>query len=260
MLGLIGKKVGMTQLFVQDGSAVPVTAIEAGPCPILQVKTDERDGYRAIQLAFGSKKARRSSKAEVGHAMKAGLEYAPAITGEFTLGAEDELAEDPHTPASSQKSGDVGDAEAIEEGGRAAADPADSEDAEVSAGAADSEPLAAGLRVGHVLTVAMFGEGERVKITGHTKGRGFQGVVKRHGFSGYPKSHGHPFSRRAGSIGPGTDPSRVIKGRKMSGRMGGSRRTERNVKVVKVDEERNLLFVRGSVPGARNGWVFVAKQ
>jgi large subunit ribosomal protein L3 len=106
----------------------------------------------------------------------------------------------------------------------------------------------------------MFEEGERVKVTGHSKGRGFQGVVKRHRFAGRPKSHGHPSVRVPGSIGPGTDPSRVIKGRKMAGRMGMERKTIRNLTVVRVDPERNLLFVRGSVPGARTGWVFVGKQ
>jgi large subunit ribosomal protein L3 len=106
----------------------------------------------------------------------------------------------------------------------------------------------------------MFAEGERVKVTGETKGRGFQGVIKRHGFSGFPKSHGHPEQRLPGSLGPGTDPSRVIKGRKMSGQMGSDRKTVRNLTVVKVDSDRNLIFVKGPVPGARNGWVFVRKQ
>jgi large subunit ribosomal protein L3 len=106
----------------------------------------------------------------------------------------------------------------------------------------------------------MFNEGERVRVTGQTKGRGFQGVVKRHGFGGFPKTHGHPSIRVPGSIGPGTDPSRVIKGRKMSGHMGTERKTVRNLSVVKVDPERNLIFIRGGIPGARNGWVFVRKQ
>lgn len=256
----------MTQLFAADGSAVPVTAIEAGPCPVIQVRTEERDGYRAVQIGFGRKKARRSRKAELGHAGAAGLDYVPTIIREFTLGEGDVLAEDPHVPTAPPEVG--GGAEGVETDGEA-------EDAGGSAAAgsggaavmaekiereARPEPQARGLRVGQVLTVAMFGEGERVKISGQTKGRGFQGVVKRHGFSGYPRSHGHPYSRVPGSVGPGTDPSRVIKGRRMAGRMGGVRRTERNLEVVKVDAERNLLFVKGSVPGARNGWVFIYKQ
>jgi len=252
MLGLIGKKIGMTQLFAEDGTAVPVTAIEAGPCPIVQVKTDERDGYRAVQLGYGRKKERRSLRPEVGHSALAGLDYVPAVTREFRLGPEDVLAEDPHTPV-----GQVSKP-AVAEGGEENAEGEES----TEGGASDTqagEPQA-DLRIGQMLTVTMFDEGERVKITGQTKGRGFQGVIKRHGFSGYPKSHGHPEPRKPGSIGPGTDPSRVIKGRKMAGQMGTERKTVRNMTVVKVDSERNLLFVRGSVPGARNGWVFVGKQ
>lgn len=240
MLGLIGKKIGMTQLFDEDGKVVPVTAIEAGPCPIVQVKTEERDGYRAVQLGFGHKKERRSRKPEFGHTAAAGLDYVPAITREFRLSGEDVLADEPHTPAPS------GVEAASEEG--------------VEEGAANQVEPQPGLRVGHVLTVTLFNEGERVRVTGQTKGRGFQGVVKRHGFGGFPKTHGHPSVRLPGSIGPGTDPSRVIKGRKMAGHMGMARKTVRNLSVVKVDPERNLIFVRGGIPGARNGWVFVRKQ
>ncbi len=240
MLGLIGKKVGMTQLFADDGSVVPVTAIEAGPCPIVQVKTEERDGYRAVQLGFGRKKPRRSRKPQLGHTARAGLDYVPAITREFRLSGDDVLAEDPHSPAPVTSA-----AEGEAEGGAEAG------------GGADAAP---GLRVGQSLTVAIFDAGERVKVTGYDKGRGFQGVVKRHGFRGRPKTHGHPSIRIPGSVGPGTDPSRVIKGRRMAGRMGGSRKTVRNLQVVRVDPERNLVFVRGSVPGARNGWVFIGKQ
>ncbi len=242
MLGLIGKKIGMTQLFADDGSVVPVTAIEAGPCPIVQVKTEERDGYRAVQLGFGRKKPRRSGKPQQGHAARAGLEYVPAITREFRLSGDDALAEDPHSPAPAT----------------AAADAA--EEAEGDAQAGGGADAASGLRVGQALTVTIFDAGERVKVTGNDKGRGFQGVVKRHGFRGRPKTHGHPSIRIPGSVGPGTDPSRVIKGRRMAGRMGGSRKTVRNLQVVRVDPERNLVFVRGSVPGARNGWVFIGKQ
>jgi len=239
MLGLIGKKIGMTQLFADDGTAVPVTAIEAGPCPIIQVKTEERDGYRAVQLGFGRKKPKRARKPALGHSEKAGLDYVPSVVREFRLGADEVLADDPHAPLASSEAG--GEPEAGEAGeGEAAAEQ--------------------GLRVGQMLTVEMFNEGERVKVTGRTKGRGFQGVVKRHGFGGFPKTHGHPSGRLPGSIGPGTDPSRVIKGRKMAGQMGTRRKTIRNLQVVKIDRERNLLFLRGAVPGARNGWVFIGKQ
>ncbi len=259
MLGLIGKKIGMTQLFNDDGAIVPVTAIEAGPCPIVLVRTDERDGYRAVQLGFGRKKEKRSTKPALGHAAGAGLDYAPAITREFRLGPDEALAVDPHTPAAPA---------AQELAGESAAEAAEAAEGEQN-GAVDEAGAATAvkaadvpeeLRVGQMLTVAIFGEGERVKVTGKTIGRGFQGVIKRHGFSGFPKSHGHPVRRMPGSIGPGTDPSRVIKGRKMSGQMGNKRKTVRNLTVVRIDTERNLIFVKGPVPGSRNSWVFVGKQ
>ena len=251
MPGLIGRKIGMTQLFAEDGTAVPVTAIEAGPCPIVQVRTEERDGYRALQLGFGSKKPGRARKPEAGHAASGGLDTPPRILHEFRLGEEDRVAEDPHTPTTPVTPGEA-DVEAVAvEGG---------EEGEDTSGAPAGEAEAEGYRVGQVLTVAIFSEGERVKVTGRTKGRGFQGVVKRHGFGGRPKTHGHPSIRVPGSVGPGTNPSRVLKGRRMAGHMGDERRTMRNLQVVRVDLARNLLFVRGSVPGARNSWLFISKQ
>lgn len=205
MPGLIGKKIGMTRIFDDEGVQIPVTIIEAGPCAVVQVKSEESDGYSAIQLGFGAQKAKRASKAEVGHAAKAGLEAAPRLMREFA--------------------------------------PDNGEQYEV----------------GEQLTVEVFEAGDRVKVTGRSKGRGFQGVVKRHGFAGRPASHGHSMSRTPGSMGPGTDPSRVIKGKKLPGRMGGTRTTIRNLQVVRVDGERNLIFVKGGVPGARNGYVLISK-
>lgn len=205
MPGLIGKKVGMTRIFDDQGTQVPVTVIEAGPCPVVQVKSRDRDGYEAVQVGYGAQMAKRATRAETGHAAVAGLERAPRVMREFS----------------------IVDGEAYE--------------------------------VGQELTVALFEAGDRVKVTGNSKGRGFQGVVKRHGFAGRPGGHGHPMSRTPGSIGPGTDPSRVIKGKKMPGRMGGTRTTIRNLEIVRVDGERNLLFVKGGVPGARNGYVLISK-
>jgi large subunit ribosomal protein L3 len=205
MPGLIGRKIGMTRIFDDEGIQVPVTVIEAGPCPILQVKSKDANGTLAVQLGFGAQRAKRTSRAELGHAAKAGLEVAPRVLREFTLEGGDEL------------------------------------------------------EVGQQLTVAQFEAGDRVKVTGQSKGRGFQGVVKRHGFGGRPGGHGHPMSRNPGSVGPGTNPSRVIKGKKLPGRMGGTRTTVRNIQVVKVDGERNLLFVKGGVPGARDGYVLISK-
>ena len=197
--GLIGRKLGMTRVFAEDGTAVPVTVIEAGPCPVLQIRGEQ------VQLGYGEKKALRTSKAELGHAAKAGLAAAPAIVRVFDLAGAD---------------------------------------------------LAPGANV----TVSLFSEGELVKVTGTTKGRGFQGVVHRHGFGGGPASHGNTRHRKPGSISPGTDPSRVIKGKKMPGHHGAVRHTELGLRIVKVDAERNLLFVRGAVPGSKNGIVTVAKQ
>jgi len=199
MNGLIGRKLGMTRLFAEDGGVTPVTVIEAGPCHVVQVRADR------VQLGFGTKKLLRTSKAELGHAKKAGLESAPRVLREFPL-----------------------DADAPE--------------------------------VGSEVTVGIFASGETIKVTGTTKGRGFQGVVHRHGFGGGPASHGNTRHRRTGSIGPGTNPSRVLKGKKMPGHMGSARHTELGLTVMKVDPDRNLLFVKGAVPGSKNGIVLVSKQ
>jgi len=205
MPGLIGRKIGMIRIFTEEGTAVPVTVIEAGPCPVVQIKTEESDGYSAVQLGFSAKKAKRATRPELGHAAKAGLEAAPRILREFEVGDDEEL------------------------------------------------------ELGQQLTVEVFEAGDTVKVTGTSKGRGFQGVVKRHGFAGRPASHGHSDSRAPGSMGPGTDPSRVIKGKKLPGRMGGVRKTILNLEVVKVDSERNLLFIKGGVPGSRNSYVLITK-
>lgn len=204
MAALIGRKLGMIRVFDEDGRAVPVTVVEAGPCPVVQVKDGARDGYQAVQLGFGRKKDKRASRAEMGHARKAGLDYAPSVLREFPLNGE--LPE-----------------------------------------------------LGSHVTVDVFSAGDSVKVTGTAKGRGFQGVVKRHGFTGRPGGHGHPMSRNPGSIGPGTNPSRVIKGKKLPGQMGGNQVTVRNLQIVKVDADRNLLFVKGALPGVRNSTLFIAR-
>ena len=190
----------MTRVFTADGTAVPVTVIEAGPCRVVQV----REG--GVQLGFGARRAQRTTKAELGHAKKAGLETAPQVLRVFA--------------------------------------------------AAAGEPPAPGAEI----KVDIFAPGELVKVTGTTKGRGFQGVVHRYGFGGGPASHGNTRHRKPGSISPGTDPSRVIKGKRMPGHMGAERHTELGLTVVRIDAERNLLFVRGAVPGSKTGIVTVAKQ
>ena len=197
--GLIGRKLGMTRVFAEDGTAVPVTVIEAGPCRVVQV----REG--GVQLGFGARRKVRTTKAALGHAKKAGLEVAPQVLRTFVA---------------------AGDAPAP----------------------------------GAEIKVDIFAAGELVKVTGTTKGRGFQGVVHRHGFGGGPATHGNTRHRKPGSISPGTDPSRVIKGKRMPGHMGDRRHTEMGLRVVRVDAEKNLLFVGGAVPGSKNGIVTVAKQ
>lgn len=202
MHGLIGRKLGMTRLFDAEGTHVPVTVIEAGPCAVVQVAGSQ------VQLGFGAKKATRTSKALAGHVKRAGLTTAPRVLESFRLG--DAAAEAP--------------------------------------------------KPGETVTVAVFTAGDVVKIAGVTKGRGFQGVVHRHHFGGGPETHGNTRHRKPGSIAPGTDPSRIIKGKRMPGHMGARHFTELGLRVVRVDVERNLLFVRGAVPGPMNGLVTVRKQ
>jgi large subunit ribosomal protein L3 len=203
MNGIIGRKLGMTQVFAEDGTLTGVTLIEAGPCPVVQVR--KTDAATRVQLGFESRRTKNASKAERGHAAKAGLTDAPRVLREFAI---------------------AGDAP----------------------------------EMGSMVTVADFQPGELVKITGTSKGRGFQGVVHRWGFHGGPASHGNTRFRKPGSVGPGTDPSRVIKGKKMPGHMGARQRTQIRLVVMKVDAERNLLYVQGSVPGSVNGIVTVRKQ
>jgi large subunit ribosomal protein L3 len=200
MNGLIGRKLGMTRLFDDDGRVTPVTVIEAGPCPVV------RTGAHGVQLGFGQRKAKRTTKAAAGHAKAAGLEAAPQVLRDFQPSEGEELA------------------------------------------------------TGAVITVEIFQPGERVKVTGTSKGRGFQGVVKRHGFGGGPATHGNTRYRKPGSIGPGSDPSRVLKGKRLPGHHGAARHTETGLTVVKVDAEQNLLYVEGAVPGPQRGIVLVKKQ
>ena len=207
MKGILGKKVGMTQVFDEKGEVVPVTVIEAGPCFVVQIKTVERDGYTAVQLGFEETEPRRLTKPQLQHLQKSGL---PALRNlrEFRMNADD-IAR-------------------------------------------------LGLEEGHKVSVDIFEAGEYVDVSGTSKGRGFAGVVKRYGFSGGPKTHGQSDRHRApGSIGACTTPGRVFKGKRMPGRMGGDRITAQGLRVVVVDPERNLMAVRGSVPGAKNGLVLI---
>lgn len=203
MKGILGKKLGMTRIFREDGTAIPVTVIQAGPCFVTQVKTEEKDGYKAIQLGFEEIKPKSLTRPELMRLRKNNL---PPLRYLKEIRVEN---------------------------------PQDYE-------------------VGQKITVSIFEVGEKVDVTGWSKGRGFAGVVKRWGFRGGPRTHGQSDRVRApGSIGAGTDPGRVIKGLRMAGRMGNERVTVQNLEVVYVDPQRNLLAVKGAVPGARNGLVII---
>ncbi|WP_290924555.1 50S ribosomal protein L3 [Halodesulfovibrio sp.] len=205
-LGILGRKVGMTRIFANDGSAVAVTVIEAGPCPVIQKKDAATDGYNAVQIAFGEAKEKHVTKAMRGHFEKAGR-------GLFRNTCEIRLEEAPE------------------------------------------------LEVGQDLSADMFAAGEKVRVTGTTIGKGFQGVMKRWNFAGMPASHGHEKVHRSpGSIGHATFPGKVFKGKKMPGHMGNVRQTTSNLEVVAVRADENLILVKGAVPGPKNGLVLVRKQ
>jgi large subunit ribosomal protein L3 len=203
--GILGKKVGMTQLFREDGTVEPVTVIKAGPCVVVQAKTAARDGYEAVQLALVEERPARVNKPIGGQFTKAGV-----------------------PPARVRREVKV-------------------------------VPGGEALKAGDQVLVSVFADGERVDIVGTSRGLGFQGVVKRHHFHGGAATHGSMFHRAPGSIGASSYPSRVIKGMKSAGRMGGERVTTRNLRVAKVDAEHNLLLVRGAIPGAAGGYVIVRK-
>ena len=201
-IALLGKKVGMTQVFDEDNRLVPVTVVEAGPCPVVQVKSLDSDGYDAIQLGYGSQKEQRLSKAELGHLNKSNIEPVANLQ-EFRTSGDTELA------------------------------------------------------VGDILTVDRFDEGQKIDVIGLSKGRGFQGVVKRYGFAGGPASHGSMFHRRGGSYGMCQWPGHVIKGKKMPGHMGNVQRTVQNLEIIKVISDKNLILIKGSVPGSKGGLLTV---
>jgi large subunit ribosomal protein L3 len=205
MIGLIGKKVGMTQVFSDQGEAVPVTVIEAGPCTVTDVRTPDRDGYAAVQLGFGTNKESRFLRPVLGQFKKRNLPPLVEVR-EFRV---DESGE---------------------------------------------------FQVGQTLTVSIFEKGKHVDVQGVTKGRGFAGVVKRHGFVAGHASHGPTAGKQPGSIGSSAYPSRVIKGKRLPGHMGAVNLTIKNLEVVAVDAEQNVLLVRGAVPGPPNGIVFIRKR
>ena len=200
---IIGKKVGMTQLFDPDGKVIPVTVIEAGPCMVVQKKDAENDGYISVQLGFSEMREKLTNKPQKGHFAKAGVAV-QRVLKEFRLENIDQY------------------------------------------------------NVGDVVKADVFAEGDKIDVTGTSKGKGFQGTIKRHGQSRGPMSHGAgPTHRHAGSMGAGTDPSRIMKGKKMPGHMGAEQVTIQNLDVIKVDAEKNLLVIRGAIPGPKGGVVFI---
>lgn len=204
-LGLVGRKVGMTRIFAEDGASIPVTVLDMSANRVTQIKTPEVDGYQAVQVTYGERRANRVNKAAAGHFAKAGVEAGRGL-GEFTL---------------------------------------------------DAEQLA-GYKPGDNITVEIFKEGQLVDVTGTSKGKGFSGAIKRHNFSSNRASHGNSVSHNsAGSIGQAQDPGRVLPGKRMAGQYGNAKSTMQCLEVVRIDVERQLLLVKGAVPGAKNSDVVV---
>ena len=204
-LGLIGKKLGMTQVFSSEGAVVPVTVIEAGPCFVMQKKTFQNDGYTALQLGFGHKKLEKINKPTQGHLKKAG-DQGLRFLKEFRLATVDAFS------------------------------------------------------VGDQVSLDIFENGENVKIIGTTKGKGFAGNIKRWGFNRGPMSHGSKFHRVVGSIGSSAYPSRVFKGKKMPGHLGCEKLTAKNIKIIDKKQDENIILVKGSVPGPKNGIILICKM
>jgi len=204
MDGILGRKVGMTQIFVEDGTVIPVTVIKAGPCLVVQRKTAGNDGYEAVQIGLVEEKPAKPNQPLAGHFRKAGVAPVRQVE-EFRLDSGEEI------------------------------------------------------KAGDEIKASMFNEKDYVDIVGTSKGKGYQGVMKRHNFAGGRGSHGSMFHRAPGSIGSSAYPSRVFKGMRMAGRMGGERVTTKNLQIVKIDAEQNLIYVRGAVPGPKSGYLAIRR-
>lgn len=218
MAGIIGKKIGMTSIFDENGINVPCTMVEAGPCVVTQLKTEDKDGYESVQIGFENKNLKKSIKSEIGH-LKKSKTSPKKIYKEFPAFSISEFDDEGNTTVKD-------------------------------------------IKVGDVLTASqLFNEGDFIDVSGKSKGRGFQGVVKRHGFRGVgDATHGqHNRMRAPGSIGAASYPARVFKGMRMAGRMGGENIKQQNLKVLKINKDNNLVYVSGSVPGYRNSYVTLEK-
>jgi len=203
--GILGKKIGMTNLFISDGRLIPVTVVQVGPCYVTQIKSDKTDGYNALQLGFGEKSLVKVNKPAAGHFSKSGSAAFSAMK-EFRVDA--------------------------------------------------TEPY----KLGQLISLDMFSVGEKVHVSGISKGRGFAGTVKRHGFTIGPKSHGSRNMREPGSVGCSAWPSRIIKGKKMPGHMGVDRKTVKNLEIIDIRPEQNLMLIKGAVPGAKTGIIEIVKS
>jgi large subunit ribosomal protein L3 len=205
MRGLIGRKIGMSQIFTESGKVVPVTLLEVGPCVVTQVKTKQKDGYDAIQLGFGAVKEKHTTKPLAGHFKKVGVELKKILAEFVTIQGFD-------------------------------------------------------YELGQQFTVSIFKPGDFVDVTGQSKGKGFAGVIKRHNFKRQPETHGQKNTlRHPGSIGQASDPARVFKGMRMGGHMGNEKVTVKNLEVFSVDSDKNQMMVKGAIPGASNGIVYIVK-
>jgi large subunit ribosomal protein L3 len=243
MSAIVGKKLGMTRVFDEDGTAIPVTVVEAQPNRISAIRRADRDGYDAVQLAGNPVTEKRLSKGELGHLKKAGAQ------------AMADLVEFRDVEFKAPSASDEGETPKEVDAPAAGADEKGSGD-EAGSGE-DASPDGEAVKVGDEITVASFQPGEAVKVSAVSVGKGFQGTVRRHGFSRGPVTHGSHNVRAPGSIGASADPARVFKGVGMPGRMGARRATQVGAQVVEIDAERNLLLIRGSVPGSRNATVEV---
>ncbi len=270
--GLLGRKVGMTQVFGENGTAIPVTVIEAGPCIITQIKTAARDGYEAVQIGFEQARLKSATRPELGHlghslpllkAQRKRLQtYQQQQRGKKVKGEEAEEKEQTETAsAESKKDKQIEKLLKVQQNRQRRPGPELGPFRVLREVALQEGAALENLELGSKIDASLFVAGESVDIVGTSKGKGFQGGVKRHGFRGGPKTHGQSDRTRApGSIGSGTTPGRVLKGTRMAGRMGNERVTAKKLEVIQADPERNLLVVKGSVPGANGGLLMIKKH
>jgi len=270
--GLLGRKVGMTQVFGENGTAIPVTVIEAGPCIITQIKTTARDGYEAVQIGFEQARLKRATRPGLGHlghslpllkAQRKRLQtYQQQQRGKKVTGEEAEAKEQTETAsAEGKKDKQIEKLLKVQQNRQRRPGPELGPFRVLREVALQEGTATESLELGLKIDAGLFEVGEAVDIVGTSKGKGFQGGVKRHGFRGGPKTHGQSDRTRApGSIGSGTTPGRVLKGTRMAGRMGNERVTVKKLEVIQADPERNLLVVTGSVPGANGGLLMIKKH